>query len=109
MSDLIAEADELFKNLSEDVPKPVNSFMNFVKTAKTKGALDSKTKTLICVALAVAQQCTWCIAVHVKNAVSEGASKKEILDAAMMAVVMGGGPKMMYMKVLYEELDKYFE
>ncbi|MFO7817235.1 MAG: carboxymuconolactone decarboxylase family protein [Thermodesulfobacteriota bacterium] len=109
MSDLIAEADELFKNLSEDVPKPVNSFMNFVKTAKTKGVLDSKTKTLICVSLAVAQQCTWCIAVHVKNAVNEGAGKEEILDAAMMAVVMGGGPKIMYLKVLYDELNKYFE
>jgi hypothetical protein len=24
-------------------------------------------------------------------------------------VVMGGGPKMMYFKVLYDELDKYFE
>jgi alkylhydroperoxidase/carboxymuconolactone decarboxylase family protein YurZ len=47
--------------------------------------------------------------VHVKNAVNEGASKEEILDAAMMAVVMGGGPKMMYFKVLYDELDKYFE
>lgn len=109
MSDLIAETDALFKNLSEDAPKPVNSFMNFVKTAKTKGVLDSKVKCLICVSLAVAQQCTWCIAVHVKNAVNEGASKEEILDAAMMAVVMGGGPKMMYFKVLYDELDKYFE
>ncbi len=32
-----------------------------------------------------------------------------MLEAAMMAVVMGGGPKLMYMEILYEELDKYFD
>ncbi len=108
MQDLVTQTDEMFKSLSEDMPKPANSFMNFVKTAKTKGVLDSKFKTLICVALAVSQQCSWCIAVHVQNAVNEGASKEEILDAAMMSVVMGGGPKMMYFNVLYQELEKYF-
>ncbi len=60
-------------------------------------------------ALGVAFQCTWCIAMHVKGCFDTGSSKEEILDAAMMAVVMGGGPKLMYIEVVYEELDKYYK
>lgn len=84
-------------------------FAGFVKIAEKQGALDEKTKHLTLISLAVAFQCTWCIAIHTKGCVDAGASKDEILEAAMMAVVMGGGPKLMYMEVLYEELDKYFK
>ena len=69
---------------------------------------DGKNKSLIGVALAISSQCTWCIATHVKTAVDAGASKAEIVDAAMMAVMMGGGPKLMYLTVLYEELANHF-
>jgi alkylhydroperoxidase/carboxymuconolactone decarboxylase family protein YurZ len=48
------------------------------------------------------------IAKHIDGAVMAGATKEEILDACMLAVIMGGGPKLMYMNIVYEELEKYF-
>jgi alkylhydroperoxidase/carboxymuconolactone decarboxylase family protein YurZ len=50
-----------------------------------------------------------CISLHVQNAASNGASRDEIIDAALLAVAMGGSPKMMHMKYVYEEVDKLFD
>ncbi len=107
--DRLQEAQGMMGRLMGDLPDELKSFAGFVKIAEKQGALDEKTKHLTLISLAVAFQCTWCIAIHTKGCVDAGASKDEILEAAMMAVVMGGGPKLMYMEVLYEELDKYFK
>ena len=35
--------------------------------------------------------------------------KDEIIDAGLLAVAMGGSPRMMYMRHIYEEVDKLFD
>ncbi len=104
----LQETGAMMGRLMQDMPKQLQSFGAFVKGAEAAGALDEKTKHLMLLSLGVAFQCTWCIAIHVKGSVVSGATKEELLEAAMMAVVMGGGPKLMYLEVVYEELDKYF-
>lgn len=103
------ETNEMFGRLKNDMPKELSGFINFSQVAKSGGAIDKKHKELILMALSVSSQCSWCISMHIEGAVKFGASKEEILDACMLAVVMGGGPKLMYMNVVYEELDKYFK
>lgn len=104
----LQETGGMLKRLMGDMPDQLKQFSGFVKVAEQTGALEEKTKHLMLLSLGVAFQCSWCIAMHVKGCVDQGASKEEILEAAMMAVVMGGGPKLMYIEVVYEELDKYF-
>jgi len=106
--DRMQETNQMFSKLKKDKPKELSSFINFSQTVKADGVIDTKHKELILVALGVSSQCSWCIAMHIEGAVKAGATKEEILDACMLAVVMGGGPKLMYMNVVYEELDKYF-
>lgn len=103
------ETNKMFSKLKNDMPKELSGFINFSQVTKQDGAIDKKNKELILVALGVCSQCSWCISMHIEGAVKFGASKEEILDACMLAVVMGGGPKLMYMNVVYEELSKYFE
>ena len=105
----LQETGQLMGRLMKDMPEQLKEFSAFIKIAEKDGALDEKNKHLILLSLAIAFQCGWCIAVHTKDCVTAKATKEEILEAAMMAVVMGGGPKLMYMEVLYEELDKYFD
>ena len=45
---------------------------------------------------------------YAQGAAGLGASKEEIMQAAMLAISMGGSPKMMYMKYLFEELDDLY-
>ncbi len=68
--------------------------------------LSLKQKELINVALAVAAQCEWCIAFHVQGALKNGASRAEILDAAVQAVLMHGGPALMYLTPVLGVLDE---
>lgn len=107
--DRLQQTGAMMGRLMTDMPAQLKSFGGFVKCAETPGALDEKTKHLMLLSLGVAFQCSWCIAMHTKGCVDAGSTKEEILEAAMMAVVMGGGPKLMYMQVVYEELDKYFK
>lgn len=96
-SERLAEINELITRLGKDVPAEIGAFMEFAKLTEKTSMLDAKNKALINVALAISAQCEWCIALHVKNAVDAGATKEEIIEAAMQAVLMHGGPALMYM------------
>lgn len=58
--------------------------------------LDSKTRELISIAVAVTTRCDGCIAVHTKAAKAAGASKEEIAEALGVAVAMNAGAAMVY-------------
>jgi len=88
-------------------PEQAKAFMDFIETSEKKGALDVKTKELISVALSIAEHCEWCIAFHVKNAIAAGATRKEIMETCFVAVVMGGGPSLMYVKLVMDAVDEF--
>jgi len=88
-------------------PREAKAFMEFVEKAEGKGVLDVKTKELISVALSIAEHCEWCIAFHVKNALEAGATRKEIMEASFVAVLMGGGPSLMYVKLVMDAIDEF--
>ncbi len=72
-------------------------------------SVDVKTKELISVAIAAYNRCEYCIVYHVYKAFEAGATKEEILDAAMVAVAFGGGPSMAYTSTLLKDSIKEFE
>ncbi|MBN2680563.1 carboxymuconolactone decarboxylase family protein [Acidithiobacillus montserratensis] len=106
-TDRINEVRQLMENLKQDYPAEINAFLGFMEKAEGNPALDSAQKELINVALSVAAQCEWCIALHVKNAVEAGASRDEIMSAGFMAVIMHGGPALMYLVPLSRALDEF--
>ena len=75
----------------------VQAFMSLQNAAFEASALDVKTKELISVGIAAYNRCKYCIVVHVYNAYQAGATRQEILDAAMVAAGgFGAGPSMAY-------------
>ncbi|MBF0625360.1 MAG: carboxymuconolactone decarboxylase family protein [Magnetococcales bacterium] len=104
--DLLRSSVELIQKLRRDLPEPINAFLNFTQKAKGgQGALDEKVKNLILVALAVNQQCEDCMVMHLHNAVDSGATRQEILEACLLAMVAAGGSKLVQMKTIYAELE----
>jgi len=103
------EIAQLFKRLQEDVPEELDAFKNLSRSLEKGGAIDKKTKDLILVALACATRCEKCIAVHIRNAVLNQASKREILEAAMLNVLFSGGSGIMDMHIVYDELYNHFD
>lgn len=105
-TDKLNEINKLTAELLKEYPSETNAFMNFMKKAESGPVLDLRIKELINVALAVAAQCEWCIALHVSHALHAGATRDEIMSAGFMAVVMHGGPALMYLIPLRKALDE---
>ncbi|HVN35993.1 MAG TPA: carboxymuconolactone decarboxylase family protein [Casimicrobiaceae bacterium] len=82
--------------LRTDTPELTKAFGALARAASRDGALDSKTKELIALALGVAAHCDACIGFHVQALAKHGATTAEVEEALGMAVYMGGGPSLMY-------------
>ncbi len=103
----LKEIEKLIGTLQKEAPEQIKAFHGFMTAVEKPSALDTKQKELINLALAVAAQCEWCIALHTKGALDAGATREEVIDAAMQAVLMHGGPALMYMTPVMEALEEF--
>jgi len=92
--------------LKEQVPDTVNGFAAMFMKIMQDGAVPLKTKELIAVSIGVATKCEPCIKLHVQKCLDLGLSQQEILEAASVAVMMGGGPAWTHMPVVLETIEQ---
>jgi len=107
IAEKLADTTQLIEQLKRDYPTETNAFLSLTARAEAGKALSIKEKELINVALSVAGQCEWCIAIHVKHALAVGASRDELVEAGFMAVIMHGGPALMYLTPLLQAVDEF--
>jgi AhpD family alkylhydroperoxidase len=88
-------------------PETMNAFTQLHRAAAAAGALDTKTKELIALAIGVAARCDGCIAFHTHDALEAGASEQEIVDALGVAILMGGGPSVIYATHVLEAMEDF--
>ena len=67
-----------------------------MEEATKDGALDSRTKELMALAIAIAAPCEGCIVYHVRAAKKKGASREQVAETIAVAIEMGGGPATVY-------------
>jgi len=106
---LTEEISKEFVFLKKQMPEALDSFSAFMAATTKDGALSHKQKELIAVALSIVKQCDWCIAIHVKKSLEAGSTRDEILGAAWVAALMGGGPALMYMQLVIKALEDFEE
>ena len=87
-------------------PDLVSGFGGLFAKVMKDGALDLKCKELIALALGLVVQCKPCIYLHVQKALQVGASREQILEAAEVAVMMGGGPAYTHVPEVMQALDE---
>jgi AhpD family alkylhydroperoxidase len=87
---LNAERIELLNKFKEAVPQFMAAEGEVVELAYKEGALSSKIKRLIAMAVALKVGCTNCILAQTERALAEGATKDEILETLQVLVAMGG-------------------
>ncbi|HMQ57116.1 MAG TPA: carboxymuconolactone decarboxylase family protein [Rhizobiaceae bacterium] len=82
--------------LRSAMPEPAKGFGELARAAIAPGALDSKTKELIALAIGITARCDGCLAFHAKAAKKYGATREEVVETIAVALYMGGGPSMIY-------------
>lgn len=93
--------------LTEGQPAAMGGFAQLHEAASGAGALDARTKELIALAIAVTARCDGCIAFHTNDCLAAGATREEIMDALGVAVLMGGGPSVIYATHVVEALEQF--
>jgi len=88
--------EERLVQLGQEIPGPMSGFARLHKKAIEDGALSTKTKELMALAISIAVRCEGCIAYHTHDAIAAGATRQELLETVSVAIMMGGGPATMY-------------
>jgi AhpD family alkylhydroperoxidase len=86
-----APSKDLTQKRRDLAPEIFTAFQAFSQRVFADGALPSKTKELIAVAVAHVTQCPYCIRSHTKRATLKGASEQEIMEAIWVAAEMRAG------------------
>jgi AhpD family alkylhydroperoxidase len=95
--------NETRKRIAPDIH---DAFHAFSQKVFTDGALPSKTKQLVAVAVAHTTQCPYCIRGHTKAALRSGATPEEIMEAIWVAVEMRAGGAYAHSLLAIEEMEK---
>jgi AhpD family alkylhydroperoxidase len=95
--------------LGADLPGVMAGFSALHEAAMGPGELDTRTKELIALGIAITIRCQGCIAFHVKDALDAGATPAEIEETIGVAICMGGGPSIVYGVEAAEALTQFLE
>ncbi len=105
VQDFFRDVAKARQKLAKNIPDAYTSFAGLHDSIMAPGALDKKQKELIALGIAVASHCKPCIYQHTQAAVQEGATPKEILEAASVAVLMAGGPAFAHLPEILKVFD----
>ncbi len=94
--DLLKSIHQETRELREHVGEVYAGFAHMHGAAFAEGALSSKTKELIALAIAIHDHCDGCIASHARGAARAGATPEEVAETIGVNIQMGGGPATIY-------------
>ena len=104
--DANATLSEAIARYREAAPDVAKGFSGLARAATAAGALDSKNKELIALAVGIAMRCDGCVGFHTEAALRLGATREEVLDTVGVAIYMGGGPSYVYGAQALEAYDQ---
>ena len=95
------------KEVGTSAPGVMKAFGELGAATYADGALDTKAKELIALAIGVASRCDGCVAYHAKAAHDRGATRQEVIETVSVAVHMGGGPSLVYGAEALKAYDQF--
>lgn len=101
-----AASKEISQKRKELAPEIYAAFQSFSQHVFADGALPSKTKELIAVAVAHVTQCPYCIRSHTKRARLNGATGQEIMEAIWVAAEMRAGAASAHSSLAIDVMDQ---
>ncbi len=88
-------------------PDILDGFMAMHKAAMQEGALSVKVKEMMALGMGIAARCDGCIASHAKAALRAGATREELIETIDVAIMMGGGPAVIYGTQALAAVDEF--
>ena len=99
--------EERLAQLGSEIPGPMSGFARLHKKSVEEGALSSKVKEMMALAISIVVGCEGCIAYHVHDAVAAGATRQELLETIGVGILMGGGPGSIYAAHALDAIEQF--
>lgn len=104
---MYADLKDWMRKLGAELPGPMKGFSGLHEQSTKSGHLTNKHKELIALGIAITVRCDGCIAYHIHDALNAGATRQEILETIGVAILMGGGPAVVYGAEALEALNQF--
>ncbi|MDP8216219.1 MAG: carboxymuconolactone decarboxylase family protein [Candidatus Kaelpia imicola] len=101
------EFNRLMTDIKNTVPKEYQAFIQEKDQITSSGKLPEKEKRLLLLVSAVTAKCPVCIPRAVKHCLDAGYSKEEMLEACMVAVLVGGSSVMTYVTLVDKAIEEF--
>ncbi len=85
------------------------SFLEMEKNTYTDGHLSKVQKELIAIGISVVINCESCMEWHIKQAIDDGSTENEILEAIEVGIEMAGGPATASARFAMNVLEYYLK
>jgi AhpD family alkylhydroperoxidase len=95
--------------INKEIPDTTSGMNGLSKNVMQEGELSVAEKEAIALGIAVAIRCKACIRIHVKGCLKKGLTRKQILEAASVAVMMAGGAAYTHLAEVIEAIDTFTE
>ena len=95
-----------FAQISEGSKKLADKFFDYYAEVFKPGALSSREKALIALAVAHAVQCPYCIDAYSKDSLQQGADLEQMTEAVHVAAAIRGGASLVHGVQMLEHVHK---
>ena len=85
-----------FGDISEFEPNLAKKFFDWYGDVFTEGALSTREKSLIALAVAHAIQCPYCIDAYTSDSLEKGANETQMMEAVHVAAAIRGGASLVH-------------
>ena len=89
--------------------KVYEKFLEMEKATYADGTLNKKQKELIAIGISVVINCESCMQWHIEQAIKDGATIEEILEAIEVGIEMGGGPATVSARFAMDVIEENFK
>jgi AhpD family alkylhydroperoxidase len=87
--------------------KVYQSFIDMEQNTYKNGRLSKLQKEMIAIGISIVQNCESCMEWHIKQALDDGATEDEILEAIEVGIEMSGGPGTVTARFALNVLEYY--
>lgn len=106
---LLEQFNEAMVDIRKSVPKEYEAFIKEKEAILASGKIPEKTKWLLLLVASVTQKCPVCIPRAVRHCLEAGWTKEEMLEACMVAVLVGGSSAMTYVTLVDKSISQLKE
>ena len=105
--DTLKEFNARMTDIRKTIPGPYEAFLKEKEAITQSEILPEKTKWLLLLVASTTEKCPVCIPKAVQHCIDVGWTKEEMLEACMVAVLVGGSSVMTYVTLVDKAIEEF--